>query len=134
MGCLETVSSAMKKTMLVPTLSPITRGEQKGALHAIRNHLQMFKWPPCARGEWLLPYTLGSVLPAHSHMAVQEGIFLPTPQYPSWAAEISRGKGISRQTSKGREEKAEVGPSPTSYPHPKQRKNPRLDIHRNHRG
>lgn len=57
----------------------------------------------------------------------------PSPQLSIQVGQqkaVGGGKGISRQTSKTRERKAEVGPNPTSYSHPGQRRNPRLDTHR----
>lgn len=134
MRSFKTASSRVKKTMLVLTLSHSTRGGQKGAVLTICNHLQMFNWLPCVSGERCIPHAQQRPVCIESPGSVAGDVSSPHLSTQVGQQKSLENKGISRQTSKGRERKAEVGPNPTSYPHPKQRRNPRLDIHRNHRG
>lgn len=67
---LKRASRGVKKTTLVLTPSYTTRGGQKGAVLAIRNHLQMFNWFPRARGQLCTPHAQQCPVGTQSHMAV----------------------------------------------------------------
>lgn len=123
---MKPATSGVNKTMLVPTLSHSTRGGQEGAaLPFLVTSRCSAAFPLAESGSC----TLSSV---HSHVETWEEIFPPHNSVSKLGNRKLWGgrKGISRQTSKRRERKAEVGPNPTSYSHPGQRRNPRLDTHR----
>lgn len=133
MGSLKTASSGVKKTMLVLTLSHSTRGGRKGLFLPfviISRCLTGFHVPERSGAS----NTLSSVLSVHRvTWPCGRGFSSPHLSTRVRQQKSLEEKGISGQTSKGRERKAEVGPNPTSHPHPKQRRNPRLDIHRKSR-
>lgn len=105
--------------MLVLRLSRSTWGGQKGAVLTICNHLQTFNWLPWARGEHCTPHAQQCPACTQSHMAVRLAIFLPTPQYRSWAAEISEGKRNNRANKQGKKEESRGWPQSNQQPPPK---------------
>lgn len=105
--------------MLVLRLSRSTQGGQKGAVLAICNHLQTFNWLPCARGEHCTPHAQQCHVCTQSHMAVRLAIFLPPPQYLSWAAAISEGKRNNRANKQGKKEESRGWSQSNQQPPPK---------------
>lgn len=93
-----------------------TRGGWKGGVLTICNHLQILNQLPWAREELCCPRTQQRPACTGAH----GGVGVASPPHSSVTRVGSRSlqgqKELSRQTSKGKERKAEVGPNPTSYP------------------
>lgn len=79
-------------------------------------------------------HVLSRVLPEERHMVVCEWLFLRTLQYPGWEAEVSRGLQKNIQANKQRKREESRGWSQSNQlPHPKQRRNLRLDTEKSQR-
>lgn len=100
----------------MPTLPHSTRGGWKGAALTICNHLQTLNQLPCAKEQWCCPCAQQSPACTGAHGSVGVA-FPPHTAVPRLGTRSLQGqKELCRQTNKGKERKAEVGPNPTSYP------------------
>lgn len=109
------------------TLPHSTRGGWKGAVLTICNHLQTLN-------HFRVPEGSGAAhrISAQRHKVVWEWLFLPTPKYPGWIAEVSRGKKNIQGNKQRKREESRGWSQSNQLPHPKQRRNPRLVTKRNH--